>query len=182
MAAMTDEAAVTLVPGRECGDCTACCKIPAIETRELQKPRGVMCPHNTGPACGIYHSRPQPCRTFFCLWRQVPTMPDAIRPDRIGVMFTIERSKTPGNPFEQNYVIGRAINGRADFDNPMAKMTLDVFVKNGDLPVWLSADGERNLFHPYPALRDAILNPQTAPQALLGEVQLWRKRLGLGTN
>jgi hypothetical protein len=109
-------------------------------------------------------------------------MPDAIRPDRIGMMFTIERIAQPANPFEREFVLGRALNGRQDFDHPSVKATVDVFVKHGDLPVWLSAAGERVLVYPYPELRDAIMRPQTAPQHLIAEVQVWRGRLGLGAN
>jgi hypothetical protein len=179
---MTDDPAVPLAPGRTCGSCTACCKIMTFDGPGFFKPQDTVCPQCTGQACGIHPTRPQSCREFYCLWRQVPTMPDAIRPDRIGVMFTIEGSVAPNNPFEKEFVIGRAVNGTADFEHPSVKATLDIFVRNGDLPIWLSAGGQRNLLHPHAELRDAILNPQSAPQALLGEVQLWRKRLGLGVN
>lgn len=177
-----DSPHIPLAPGRVCGECTACCKIMAFEAPGFSKPQDKLCQHANVSSCRIHASRPRPCREFFCLWRHVPAMPDAIRPDRIGVMFTIEELANPANPFEREFVLGRALNGKADFDHPGVKATLDVFIKNGDLPVWFSAAGERVLVHPHAKLRDAILMPQTAPPDLLGEVQLWRGRLGLGMN
>lgn len=168
-----------LVPGRECGECTACCKISAINAPTLRKPAGILCPNCTGAGCGVYETRPEPCRTFFCLWRRVATMPDELRPDRIGVMFTIERVEQPQNPFERQFVIGRAINSLADFETPGAKAALQTFVERGTLPVWLSVQQERRLLHPYPALRDAILRQSPPPADLADAVSVWRKRLGL---
>ncbi|MDB5595490.1 MAG: hypothetical protein JWM36_2451 [Hyphomicrobiales bacterium] len=55
------------VPGKECGSCTLCCKLPAIAV--LNKPRGVWCSHALpGRGCGIYEERPGICRDFHCEW------------------------------------------------------------------------------------------------------------------
>lgn len=170
-----------LVPGRECGGCTACCKSLKIDVAALRKPAGVLCPNCSGGGCGIYENRPQPCQTFFCLWRRVGTMPDDLRPDRIGVIFSIEFVDPPENPFEKQFVIARAVNGIADLDSPGARAALQTFIERGDLPVWLSFQQERRLLHPYPALRDAILRPANPPPELESEVRVWRERLGIGT-
>ncbi len=53
--------------GRECGECTLCCKVMAIE--ELAKPASSWCPHcKPGRGCLIYANRPAECRAFSCLW------------------------------------------------------------------------------------------------------------------
>lgn len=58
-----------LVPGRSCGTCMMCCKVPAIE--EFAKPPGVWCKHAvSGKGCHIYAGRPRSCRQFYCLWMQ----------------------------------------------------------------------------------------------------------------
>jgi len=168
-----------LVPGRTCGSCVACCVIPRIDAPNFIKEAGVMCVHCSGNDCTIYEDRPAQCRTFYCLWRRVGTMPDSLRPDRTGVMFTIERIAQPQNPFEQEFVIARALNAISDFDGSEVRGALRVFMEQGDLPVWLSFRQERRLFHPRPALRDAILSPATPAEALAEEVVVWRKRLGL---
>jgi hypothetical protein len=54
-------------PGRECGDCTLCCKVMAIEA--LVKSVGSWCPHcKPGRGCLIYANRPTECQSFSCLW------------------------------------------------------------------------------------------------------------------
>src|SRR5258707_684763 len=78
-----------LVPGRECAECTVCCTVPTIDKPELQKPAGTTCRHcNKG--CGIYETRPEVCRTFFCGWRQLEIFGDAWRPDKCGVYAELE--------------------------------------------------------------------------------------------
>ena len=138
-----------------------------------------MCQHCSGSNCTIYEDRPTQCRDFYCLWRRVGTMPDQLRPDRTGVMFTIEGNPQPQNPFEKVFVIARALNSVADFDKPIIREALNVFVSKGDLPVWLSFNQERRLFHPRAEVRDAILGGQAPSGPLADEVRLWRRRLGL---
>jgi hypothetical protein len=147
----------------------------------LRKPAGILCPNCTGGGCAIYETRPEPCQTYFCMWRQVGTMPDEFRPDRIGVIFSIETVNPPQNPFEKRFVLGRAVNNLADLDSPGARAALQTFIERGDLPVWLSYQQERRLLHPYPVLYKAIISPANPPPELAAEVRLWRERLGIGT-
>ena len=54
-------------PGRDCGSCTLCCKV--YEVPALAKPANKWCSHCTpGRGCGIHATRPDHCRSFFCLW------------------------------------------------------------------------------------------------------------------
>jgi hypothetical protein len=39
--------------------------------------------------CRIYQERPPVCRRFQCGWLQAPNLPEALRPDRCGVLFCI---------------------------------------------------------------------------------------------
>jgi hypothetical protein len=56
-----------IVPGRACGSCMMCCKVPYIE--EFKKPPGVWCAHAVaGRGCAIYADRPPSCRAFYCSW------------------------------------------------------------------------------------------------------------------
>jgi hypothetical protein len=53
---------------------------------ELDKRPGEWCQHCiAGHGCGIYQDRPQVCRSFRCLWLEDLSMPDDMRPDRVGV-------------------------------------------------------------------------------------------------
>jgi hypothetical protein len=61
------------VPGRQCGTCTLCCKLLGIKV--LNKPELTWCEHcKPGKGCGIYESRPEVCRTFYCGYRLSPTL------------------------------------------------------------------------------------------------------------
>ncbi len=70
-----------LVAGRECGTCTMCCKL--FEIRALAKPAGTWCSHcKTGTGCGVYETRPQECRDFFCHYRIDRDVPEHWKPSR----------------------------------------------------------------------------------------------------
>lgn len=79
-----------------CGECTACCRLMAVN--EIAKARGAWCPHITENkrACTIYHQRPDSCRDWECGWlssqhSDIP-LPADMRPDRSHVV--IARSPT----------------------------------------------------------------------------------------
>ena len=70
-----------VVPGRECGTCTLCCKVVGV--LEIAKPSGVWCPHCvSGKRCGIYDTRYASCRTFYCEWMMQKALGPEWKPDR----------------------------------------------------------------------------------------------------
>jgi hypothetical protein len=79
--------------GRRCGECRACCITLGFSARQgeaaFDKPHGEPCPHLVQIGCGIYEERPPVCRRFQCGWLQAPNLPDALRPDRCGVLFCV---------------------------------------------------------------------------------------------
>src|SRR5437016_11462351 len=91
------EPKLSLVPDRSCGTCVTCCYVPQIDEPELRKPAGTVCEHCTGKGCGIYESRPPPCRTFHCGWRYTADLNEDWRPDKSGVLI-VGRSDIPGEP------------------------------------------------------------------------------------
>lgn len=89
----------TLVPNRECGECTACCQFPSIENDELVKLPNVDCQHlSKNGGCSIYTTRPKTCGEWYCAWRSMPNMVDEWRPDKIGVVVEFSRGNFP-EPF-----------------------------------------------------------------------------------
>ena len=69
-----------------CGSCALCCLIPVVP--EIAKPINFWCAFcDTVTGCKIYNTRPQSCRTYFCLWYVNPQMPITLRPDMCGVIF-----------------------------------------------------------------------------------------------
>ncbi len=88
----------TLVPGRVCGECTVCCQDLIINTPELKKLPGVLCPHAVEQqGCRIHEARPEVCRSWFCAWRALPELElgDEWRPDRCGILVTVTTKHIP---------------------------------------------------------------------------------------
>jgi hypothetical protein len=76
-----------VVPNRQCGSCTLCCKVMSIT--ELDKPRGTWCKHCLlGKGCGVYATRPAECRSFFCGWLVDPRLGPEWKPDRSKIVLT----------------------------------------------------------------------------------------------
>jgi hypothetical protein len=70
-----------VVAGRECGSCTLCCKVAAVE--EVNKPNGIWCPHCVaGQRCTIYQQRPPSCRSFYCQWMLEKSLGPEWKPER----------------------------------------------------------------------------------------------------
>jgi hypothetical protein len=70
-----------IVPGRSCGTCNLCCKLPEIS--EVESPRSVLCKHWTlKTRCSIYAGRPAVCRDFFCNWLLIETLGPEWQPER----------------------------------------------------------------------------------------------------
>lgn len=64
---------------RECGSCTACCRVVPVEG--LGKGAGIKCTHQRSTGCAIYANRPLECRLWECAWLAGA---DVKRPDHAG--------------------------------------------------------------------------------------------------
>jgi hypothetical protein len=85
-----------LVPGRACGPCNVCCVALTIDDPALQKPQGYRCRHSLPDnGCGIYETRPQTCRTFYCGWRRLKWVRETLRPDSSGVLVRLHYDVSP---------------------------------------------------------------------------------------
>jgi hypothetical protein len=83
-----DAASAPIVPGRECGTCTLCCKVYHVP--EVPKLAGKWCQHCTpGRGCAIHPTRPQQCRDFNCLWLTEATITPAWKPERSKMVLSI---------------------------------------------------------------------------------------------
>ena len=88
--------------GRQCGNCTLCCKVMAIE--ELAKPANAWCPHcKPRRGCLIYDDRPAECRSFSCVWLVNDLLEEHWRPNKSKLVLTtsedgIEVRCDPGFP------------------------------------------------------------------------------------
>jgi len=78
---MNPSASSEVAPGKACGTCMMCCKLPRIE--ELDKPADRWCRHAVmGKGCGIYPDRPPACRSFHCQWIRDPRLGPEWKPEK----------------------------------------------------------------------------------------------------
>lgn len=66
---------------RECGGCTLCCTLLAVEA--IGKDEQTRCDHECEQGCAIYSTRPEPCKAFRCYWH-LGILPIELRPDKVG--------------------------------------------------------------------------------------------------
>jgi hypothetical protein len=64
---------------RECGQCTACCRVMIVP--ELSKPANIKCQYADN-GCKMYDHRPPTCREWNCLWVQ-GKFSNSQRPDKV---------------------------------------------------------------------------------------------------
>lgn len=84
---MSEDNESHLVPGRECGECTACCVNLLIDDESFQKPADKACDHMVEKGgCKIYNNRPSVCQSWFCAWRFMAQLDEGWRPDISGIM------------------------------------------------------------------------------------------------
>ena len=58
-----------------------CCKLMGVA--ELDKPQNVWCHHLVmGKGCGIYETRPESCRGFYCRWMEDAALGPEWRPNK----------------------------------------------------------------------------------------------------
>ena len=168
----------SLVPGRQCGECMICCEYLPISCSTLKKPAEVLCPHcivNRG--CSIYETRANVCRTWHCLWRRDATMPDELRPDKSGLIFSLIVHEEPRYVFENAHITCMAVKSRAVFNDPPVAAAIERYIGEGILPVWHSYGGGKTLVYPNAELADAIANPKTTRAThLLQQGQDWLDR------
>ena len=72
----------------ECGKCHECCKL--IQADGPDKGRLRMCSYcspEKEKGCAIYATRPEECRKYVCMWKQMPNVDTLLRPDLSGIMF-----------------------------------------------------------------------------------------------
>ena len=163
---------------RACGDCVACCTVLTVDTPEFRKPAGTPCGHLVSRGCGIHESRPEICRTWFCAWRRVAELPDEARPDRSGLLISLNFEQTPRNCFEGVAISVRAIANGATIVPSMVATILDSLCDRL-VPVWFSDGSKKMLMHPENDVADLVMSGKPAPAHLQEEVAAWREHYSL---
>lgn len=163
---------------RACGDCTACCTVLTVDTPDFKKPAGTQCTHLGPRGCEIHAVRPHICRTWFCAWRRVAGMPDDARPDRSGLLVSLNFVREPQNCFEGVSINVRVLGNSDAIENGIAAAVLDS-VCNQLVPVWFSDGSKKMLMHPENDVARLVLSGEPAPAHLHDEVTAWRERYGV---
>jgi hypothetical protein len=167
-----------LVAGRECDGCAVCCDILKIDTPDLQKPADMRCVHRSAEGCAIHAVRPGICRAWFCGWRRIEDMPDDARPDRSGLMVSLDFVREPRNCLEGVAIVVRSTVGREAFESETAERILDSLCERL-VPVWLHDGSKKVLVHPDAEVAHHVLSGDPAPADLEDEVAAWRARYGM---
>ncbi|MEP9361286.1 YkgJ family cysteine cluster protein [Sphingomonas sp. KR3-1] len=178
MASETDIETMLLgpvLPDRACGDCTACCTVLTVNSPDFRKPGGEPCQYLAAHGCGIHAERPAICRSWFCVWRRVAALPDDARPDRSGLLVSLNFEREPRNCLEAVSISVRAIAGRDKVDKAMAATVLDSLCTQL-VPVWFSDGDDKMLMHPEHQVALHVVSGDPAPAHLQGEVAAWRER------
>jgi hypothetical protein len=166
----------SLVPGRECGDCTACCFEITIEEPAIVKPPRQRCVHCAADGCAIYPMRPEVCRTWFCAWRRIDDLPAELRPDRCGIMACLAGRPDAVSPLERFYIIVQWLD-----DAPIAKSAeadrLLARLRRFALPVWVGSGDRMSLHYPRAEIALHLINGTIASGDNGREVEAWRQRL-----
>jgi len=76
---------------KSCGGCILCCSgTLTVEINEHKVHPNNPCPHICESGCGIYDDplRPAVCGNYGCCWMMNRTLPDWMRPDKVGFLMT----------------------------------------------------------------------------------------------
>jgi hypothetical protein len=105
-------------------------------------------------------------------------MPDEARPDRSGLLVSLNFEREPRNCFEGVSINVRALPGKDAIENGMAATILDSLC-DGLVPVWFSDGAKKMLMHPEHDVASLVISGEPAPPHLQDEVAAWREHYGM---
>ena len=105
-------------------------------------------------------------------------MPEDARPDRSGLLVSLDFVREPQNCFEGVSILVRMLPGSKAIDNGMAGAILDRLC-DGLVPVWFSDGTKKMLMHPENSVAALVLSGGDAPPYLREEVAAWRAHYGV---
>lgn len=87
-------------------------------------------------ACGIYPTRPSACAVWSCLWLKISALPDALRPDLSGVLFSLDARSPGAAGAEGACIVGHVVGSPRQGQRRSIADAFAMFVREGSLPVW----------------------------------------------
>ncbi|MGH6814471.1 MAG: hypothetical protein ACREC6_02085 [Hyphomicrobiaceae bacterium] len=147
-----------LVKDRSCGECSVCCVVLNVDTREFQKLPGVPCAHLCEHGgCSIHTSRYPVCREYHCGWRYLESLGDEWRPDRSGVLIDFQTDNLPAHYPKRPGVRLMIVDKMKGLDRPFYSFVARLIA--ADVPVILSMCGPPGHFPAGAFLNDALKEP-----------------------
>ena len=161
-----------LVPHRDCGPCNVCCKVPIIDTPEMKKSPGVLCPNCVaGIGCQIYETRPEVCREHYCGWRHLALLDDSWRPDLSNIYVELKYLSTQDySGFTAAHPTGLRITllGELSPEHTELLAANIASLVAGDIPVVLTVAGPPEKMRGA-LLLNPILKPYPSDKAVFAE-------------
>ena len=105
-------------------------------------------------------------------------MPEEARPDRSGLLVSLNFEREPRNCFEGVSINVRALAGSDAMEKGMAATILDSLCDRL-IPVWFSDGSKKMLMHPENDVARFVISGEAAPVHLQDEVAAWRERYGM---
>lgn len=105
-------------------------------------------------------------------------MPDEARPDRSGLLVSLNFVREPRNRFEAVSINIRKLAGSNAIESGMAASVLDILCDQL-VPVWFSDGSKKMLMHPDNDVASLVLGGGDAPAHLQTEVNAWRERYAI---
>lgn len=102
-------------------------------------------------------------------------MPDEARPDRSGILVSLDFVREPRSCFEGVSIMVRIHPDSKAIENGMAGTILDSLC-DGLVPVWFSNGSKKMLMHPEDNVASLVISGAAAPAHLKDEVAAWRER------
>jgi hypothetical protein len=131
---------MAVVPGRECGTCSVCCRVLPIDTVELRKQAGVACAHCLKEGgCAIHETRPPICRGYYCGWMTTADLGDDWRPDKSGVFINSTGADIPAHFENRNGLELMIGSARILGQTPFVDLVCILVAKK--IPVFLAIPG-----------------------------------------
>ena len=148
-----------LMPGRQCGDCSACCVVLNVDTPEFQKMPGKPCAHLcAGGGCAIHATRFPVCREYHCAWRYLASLGEEWRPDRSGVLVDFQHDELPAHlPKRPGVRVTVFKAPTAEFQPLFLRWVAGLVAQ--DVPVVLAVPGPPGHFPAGAILNDALKDP-----------------------
>jgi len=108
----------------------------------------------------------------------IANMPDDARPDRSGLLVSLNFVSEPRNCFEGVSINVRTLAGSDAIESGMAGSILNILC-NRLVAVWFSDGSKKMLMHPENDVATLVISGDAAPAHLTDEVTAWRERYGV---